>query len=59
MSYDRKCWLLAGAFLDDEHDLNTDKGNTHKLAQAIQDTIEDWMSEAREETKRKAEQEMS
>ena len=47
MSYDKKCWRLAKDFLDDEHDLNIDKRDTHELAQTIQDAIEEWIANRR------------
>ena len=43
MSYDPKCYDLAAAFLEDEPELATEK-NKCKLAQHIQDTIEDWIT---------------
>ena len=41
MSYDVKCYALAEAFLDEAGYNNTVDKN--KLAQAIQDTIEDYI----------------
>jgi hypothetical protein len=40
MGYDQKCYDLAEAFLDDTPEINT-TANTERLAQLIQDTIED------------------
>jgi hypothetical protein len=42
MAYDEKCHELAEAFLEDEAHLRTDK-RTARLAQIIQDTIEDFI----------------
>jgi hypothetical protein len=44
MSYDTKCGELADCFLEDEKRV-TDKIRT-KLAQTIQDTIEDFLNDA-------------
>ena len=55
--YDNKCWKLAGHFLEDYPSLST-KGNRKKLAQTIQDAIEDWMEENLENPKRGRSREM-
>ena len=44
MSYDTKCWELAEYFLEDEKRV-TEKIRT-KLAQTIQDAIEDFLNDA-------------
>ena len=52
MSYDSQCYDLAEAFLSDiQNPVNKD--DAHKLAQDIQDVIEDYLSdvEAREKPK--------
>ncbi len=42
MAFDRKCYDLAELFLQDETELATAM-ETAFLAQAIQDTVEDWL----------------
>ena len=44
MGYDQKCYDLADAFLSDEGAINTTE-NTERLAQLIQDVIEDEIAE--------------
>ena len=44
MSYDQKCFDLAKAFLEDEPDLDNERG-AEELAQAIQEVIEAWIEE--------------
>lgn len=44
MSYDDKCWDLAGDFLAGETDLATET-NRRRLAQRIQDTVEEFISQ--------------
>ncbi len=46
MSYDEKCYDLAEAFLSDEPSL---RWNVKNLAQAIQDTIEQWIQQERKD----------
>jgi hypothetical protein len=41
--FDTKCYQLAQDFLEDEPELNN-KANAGKLAQVIQDAIEDWIN---------------
>lgn len=48
MSFDEKCFDLAGLFLGDEPALFSER-NKRRLAQAIQDTIEDWIATEKEE----------
>lgn len=47
MSFDPKCHALAQAFLSD-HDVGT-KRNVDRMAQVIQDAIEDFIAELEEE----------
>jgi len=47
MSYDPKCYDLAQQFLSD-HDVGT-KRNVDRLAQVIQDAIEEFIAELEEE----------
>ena len=42
MSFDSKCYDLAEHFLSDEPALQSER-NRNRLAQAIQDAIEDWI----------------
>lgn len=46
-SFDEKCYELALMFLEDEPHLNTDK-NADALACAIQECIEDWIRQAKD-----------
>lgn len=46
MGYDTKCYDLADAFLRDEGEINTAE-NTERLAQLIQDTIEEEIADMR------------
>ncbi len=46
-AYDSKCYDLAAEFLAPELGLFTEKNNV-ALAQAIQATIEDWLTNARD-----------
>jgi len=48
MSVDPKCYELAEAFLADEDPEIRTAATTFKLAQAIQDCIEDWLGTSRE-----------
>lgn len=48
MSYDSNCYDLAEHFLADEPALNTER-NKKRVAQHIQDTIEDWIAYERED----------
>lgn len=43
--YDTKCYDLAATFLEDNQSINTE-ANRKKLAQEIQDTIDNWIEEA-------------
>lgn len=49
--YDKKCWQLANEFLDDHKAIQT-VANVDKLAQEIQDRIEDWISGAESDQSR-------
>ncbi len=46
-TYDAKCFDLAESFLEDEPHFNTE-AKRHALALRIQDAIEDFMDEARD-----------
>ncbi len=46
-TYDEKCYDLAAAFLEDEPGLFTEKNNV-ELAAAIQECIETWLTNARD-----------
>lgn len=46
MSYDQKCYDLAAIFLGDEPHLHTE-GRVEELAQLIQTTIEDYITDER------------
>ena len=47
-SFDPDCCDLAEHFLSDEPALNTER-NKKRLAQHIQDTVEDWIAYERED----------
>jgi vacuolar-type H+-ATPase subunit E/Vma4 len=47
MSYDPQCWELAQHFLPDGATVRL----KNELAQAIQDAIEDWLTEERDRLK--------
>jgi hypothetical protein len=47
MTYDEKCYDLAAEFLQDEPGLFTERNNV-ALAAAIQERIEDWLTNARD-----------
>ena len=44
MGYDSRCYDLAEVFLDGEE---ADEATKARLAQAIQDAIEDWLADRR------------
>ncbi len=46
-TYDEKCYDLAAMFLEDEPGLFTERNNV-ALAKAIQETIETWLTDARD-----------
>jgi hypothetical protein len=48
MSYDKKCYELAAAFLSEEPGLNSEN-NRSELAQIIQDDIEDFIDMAEQQ----------
>jgi hypothetical protein len=48
MPFDVKCRQLADQFLEDEPELDTEK-NANDLAQQIQNTIEDFISQKKGE----------
>ena len=44
MSFDPECYELAAAFMEDHPERDTPE-NRQKLAQTIQDAIEEWFTE--------------
>ena len=47
MTYDARCLTLARVFLEDEWHIA--KGRAHELAQVIQEAIEAWLEEAKDD----------